>query len=82
LQNISGWKVVKVDGPKVQMVYRDEVNVSFLATDLTRVRDAVIATPGKTDALQQFMYTALANSASKGDIRMVKSQIIVTDYSS
>lgn len=64
---------MKVDGPNVQMVYKDEVNVSFSTTNLARGHGAVIEIPGKADALQQFMYSALTTAAFKGDVRTVSS---------
>jgi hypothetical protein len=74
--------VVKVDGQNVKMVYRDEVNVSFTATNVSRGHDAVVEIPGEADPLQRFMYVALTTPAFKGDVKKVYYQTNSSNHSS
>jgi len=79
LREVSGWDILKVDGTNVRMSLRTDIIVSFDTTELARGGSATVELPSVIDPVQQFTFSALNQSALKGDVRSVSTPLIITN---
>ena len=71
LGDVSGWKVTRVQGSTVEMVFEDEIAITFDVQEIGRGGSAIVKPLGVTDAIRQFTCSALTPDNLKGGLRQV-----------